>query len=89
MNRHPKTLVCTLAIRVEEGVQLKLSDIFDSVSQEMYEMGDADTPIHLKISKWHSACNISDCDHQFKEASAGKLLMLSQLLLWEIDPEDL
>ncbi len=78
MNCHPKTLVCTLAIRVKEGVQLKLSDMFDSVSQEMYEMGDADTPLHLKISKWHSACNISDCDHQFKEASVGKLLMPSQ-----------
>jgi hypothetical protein len=32
MNCHPKTLVCTLAIRVKEGVQLKLSDMFDSVS---------------------------------------------------------
>ena len=88
MNCHPKTLVCTLAIRVKDGVQLKLSDIFDSVTQEMYETGDADTPLHLKISKWHSDFNISDCDHQFKEASIGKLLMPSQRLLWELDPED-
>ncbi len=52
----------------------------------MYEIGDADTSLHLKISKWHSAYNILDCDHQFKEASIGKLLMPSQRLLWEIDP---
>jgi hypothetical protein len=88
MNCHPKTLVCTLAIKVKDGVQRKMSDMFDSLTEEMYAMGDADTPFHLRMGKWHNASNISDCDHHFKEATIGKLMMPSQRLLWEIDPDD-
>ncbi len=37
---HPKTLVCSVAVRVKEGLQLKFSDLLDCVTEEMYEMGE-------------------------------------------------
>ncbi len=59
MNVHPKTLICTLAIMVKDAVEWKISDLFDSINEEIYEMGDVDTQLHLKINKWHTENDVS------------------------------
>ena len=83
---HPKTLTSTLAIRVKTDVQVKISDLFDNITEEMYSMGDSKTPLHLKIGMWHEKFDIKACSFQFTESSVGKLLMPSQRLMYELDP---
>ena len=45
-------------------------------------------PLHLKISKWHTENDITTCDWCFNQASVAKLLMPSQRLMQELDPEN-
>ena len=85
---HPKTMVCTLAIRVREPVHRKISDMFDSINEEMFTMGGKDMPLHLKMSKWHAENDITTCDLQFKESSLAMLYMPSQRLMNELDPDN-
>ena len=65
--------------------------MFDGVNDEMFEMGDMDMPLHLEMSKWHityAENDIAMCDLQFTEASVAKLLMSSQRLMNELDPDN-
>ena len=85
---HPKTLICTLALRVKDPVHREISDLFDGINDEMFETGDGDMPLHLKMSKWHTENDITTCHSRFNQAAIAKLLMPSQRLMHELDPEN-
>jgi hypothetical protein len=85
---HPKTLICTLAMRVKEPAHRKISDLFDSINDEVFEIGDKDMPLHIKLRKWHTENDITACNLDFKEQSVSKLLMPSQRLMHALDPDN-
>ena len=60
-------------------MQLKVSDVFDRVTEEMYEMGEHTTPLHHKIRNWHEAYKISDIDYAFTEESVRVSSMILTL----------
>jgi hypothetical protein len=53
MHFHAKTLACILAAKCATDTEMEMSDLFDKITEEMYEMGDDSTPLDHKISMWH------------------------------------
>ena len=85
---HPKTLACTVTTRLKEDEEEKISNLFDGLTNEIFENGHWNGALHHKISSWHEENSIAEIDKCFSERSVGNVLMPTQRFLNEIDADN-
>ena len=83
---HPKTLV--LSVLMPQESYDPSPDEYAGMAQMIYEQGDADTPLHLKIGMWHLDCKRQRIPHPLALSKVKCLFMPRQRLLKQVDPDN-
>ena len=86
MERHPKTLLCSLCVQGKHAAGMDISDAFDEITQTIYDMADDGTALHHKICLYHEKYTVAILYPDLNEERLSKIIMPSQRLLYELDP---
>ncbi len=84
---HPKTLACSVTTLYKAEAEQKISDLFDELTNEIFENGRRNGALHHKIRSWHAENSIAHVGRCFSEGSVSKILMPTQKYLNEIDKD--
>jgi hypothetical protein len=85
---HPKTLACSVPVLFKTEAEQRISDLFDEVTNEIFETGRRKAALHHKIRSWHADNEIAQVGRGFSQASVKKILMPRQSYLDEIDKDN-
>ena len=81
---HPKTLI--LSILKPSSKDDPAPDFFNTMTEEIYDMGTHDTPLHLKIDMWRKDKQRHENKLTLKLSQLKCLFMPRQKFLNQIDP---
>ena len=87
MDCHPKTLVASIYLEPTTA-EKKLYDIYNEVTCEIYEMGELNTPLHLKIGLWHAELKRMGRKAPLQPSDIHRVLLPRQSFLKLLDPDN-
>ena len=83
---HPKTLV--LAVLMPQSGDDDSPALFARMTQQIYEQGEADTLLHVKIAKWHADNARRGVTYPLALSKVKCLFQPRQRLLKQVDPDN-